>query len=298
MPKLDLNIKDVFSKIYLSVKTHYDNNGLNVDKLIREDILNSKKNKSDDLIYKRLVFSIHNANWKAVSQETFWRNNSKNYEKAFKNYNANYVSKLKVEDLLDKGLINSRKKLQYCINAAKFIVEIKKYSEDGVISFFEKYAYEGSSVYDRWALVNIIAHSIDGIATALACDFLKETGFLNYGKPDVHIKRIFERIGLIDYFEDITVYSNEDFFIFRILDILSQKTNKTLFEIDKILWLFATGFNNTNGKAIGGICKDKPDCNLCNIRTVCKYYQHDIYGKAVTTSHKQNVSITCKKVRQ
>lgn len=232
----DLDIKDIFNKIYLSVKSHYDNNSLNVDKLISEDILNSKKNKSDNLIYKKLVLSIHNANWKAVSKETFWKKKSKNYEKAFKNYDANYVSKLKVKDLIDKGLINSKKKIQYCIDAAKFIVEIKQYSKSGVISFFEKYAYKGSSVYERWALVNILAQSINGIGTSLACDFLKEIDFLNYGKPDLHIKRIFERIGLIDYFKNITVYSNEDFFIFRILDILSQKTNKTLFEIDKILY--------------------------------------------------------------
>jgi 3-methyladenine DNA glycosylase Tag len=274
LSKNTIAIENVFNEIYLSVKNHYINSGLDVDQLIAEDISNSKKNKLDNLLYKRLVLSIHNANWKAVSQETFWRKNSINYEKAFNNYDANYVSKLKVSDLKNKGLINSERKIQYCINAAKFLVEIEKYSSTGVISFFEKYAYDGSSVYDRWALVNILAHSIDGIATALACDFLKETGFLNFGKPDVHIKRIFERIGLIDFFEEVTVYSNEDFFIFRILDILSLKTNKTLFEVDKILWLFATGFNNTNGKAIGGICKDKPDCTLCNINKSCQYFQH------------------------
>lgn len=272
MKNNQINIKEILDNIYLSIKTHYKNNELDVDKLIEEDIKNSIKNQSNDLIFKRLVFSIHNANWKAVSQETFWNRNYKNYEKAFYNYDANYSSKLTLKDLKDKGLINSDKKLQYCIDAAKFVIELENFSKSDAISFFKKFAYNGSSVYERWALINIIAQSVNGIGTALACDFLKETGFLNYGKPDVHVKRIFERIGIIDYFNEITVYSNKDFFIFRILDILAQKSEKSLFEIDKILWLFATGFNNSSGKAIGGICKDKPECKDCKINNFCNYF--------------------------
>lgn len=266
------NINEIITNIYLSINDHYKANGLEVDTLIANDINHSKRNQTNDFIFKRLVLSIHNANWKAVSQETFWKRNSFNYEKVFDNYNPKYVSKLSLGDLKNKGLINSDKKLQYCIDAAKFVVDIETFSKSDVISFFNKFAYIGSSVYERWALVNIIAQSVNGIGTALACDFLKETGFLNYGKPDIHIKRIFERIGIIDYFNDITVYSNTDFFIFRILDILSNESNKTLFEIDKILWLFATGFNNTNSRAIGGICKDKPDCSICKNNILCKYF--------------------------
>lgn len=272
MKNNQINIQEIIENIYLSIKEHYRKNDLDVDKLIADDVFNSKRNQSNDLIYRRLLLSIHNANWKAVSQETFWKKNSKNYEKAFRNYDPKYVSKLKLDDLKNKGLINSDKKLQYCIDAAKFVVEIEKFSKSDAISFFNKFAYEGSSVYERWALINIIAQSVNGIGTALACDFLKETGYLNYGKPDVHIKRIFERIGIIEYFNDITVYSNTDFFIFRILDILSLESKKTLFEVDKILWLFATGFNNTTGKAIGGICKDKPDCIFCKINNHCNYF--------------------------
>lgn len=46
------------------------------------------------------------------------------------------------------------------------------------------------------ALPLIVSEEIEGIGYALACDFLKELGFINYGKPDVHVKDIFCGVGL------------------------------------------------------------------------------------------------------
>lgn len=281
MNKMQTSHNQIINKIYSSINKHYKDNNLSVQGLIERDINSSKyiKNdinkKNDNSLYKRLVYSIHNANWKAVSIESFWRNNSDNYEKALKSYDSAYVSSLTVNELRGKGLINSDKKIQYIINAAKFVEEIKKHSKYGVISFFDKFAYEGSSVYERWALVSIIASSVNGISNALACDLLKEIGYMNYGKPDVHIKRILERIGIIKDLKDKLVFkkSEEDYFIFRILDILALNSKKTLFEVDKILWLFGTGFDNSSGKAIGGICSHKPKCNKCLINGLCNYYK-------------------------
>ena len=42
----------------------------------------------------------------------------------------------------------------------------------------------------------ILAAEIEGIGYTLACDFLKELGFIEYGKPDVHVIEIFVGIGL------------------------------------------------------------------------------------------------------
>ena len=271
----------IINKIYSSINKHYKDNNLSVQGLIERDTNNSKyiKNdinkKNDNSLYKRLVYSIHNANWKAVSIESFWRKSSSNYEKALKSYDSAFVSSLTINELRGKGIINSDKKIQYIINAAKFVEEIKKHSKSGVISFFDKFAYEGSSVYERWALVSIIASSVNGISNALACDLLKEIGYMNYGKPDVHIKRILERIGIIKDLKNKLVYkkSKEDYFIFRILDILALNSKKTLFEVDKILWLFGTGFDNSSGKAIGGICSHTPKCNKCLLNGLCNYYK-------------------------
>lgn len=68
-----IKIHEILDNIYLSIKTHYNNHDLDIDKLIKDDINNSINKQSNNLIFKRLVFSINNANWKATSQESFWK---------------------------------------------------------------------------------------------------------------------------------------------------------------------------------------------------------------------------------
>ena len=48
----------------------------------------------------------------------------------------------------------------------------------------------------RPALPMLLSYEIDGFGFPLACDFLKELGFLNFGKPDVHLKAILGGLGL------------------------------------------------------------------------------------------------------
>jgi thermostable 8-oxoguanine DNA glycosylase len=265
----------IFKLIYETLREHYQKHGENIDAEIAEAISESRRNRNEDLLYKRLVFSIHNANWKAKSQQTFWEERSQNYEKALHNYDYRKVKDLRLEDISgkSKGLIDSSNKLKACLKAAKFLHEI---AQSGIspLQFFDKFGYENSTVYERWALVCILDQSIKGIGTALACDFLKEIGYLNYGKPDVHIKRILKRIGIFDELKNDFVASSENFLYFRILDRIAEASNKTVFEVDKVFWLFGTGFNNAN-KQINGICvneKQKTKCDSCllNEKKLCE----------------------------
>lgn len=137
MKTITNNLNDLYKGIYLTTKNHYLKNELDIDELIKRDVHFSVQNKNEASIYKRLVLSIHNANWKAVSQETFCKRKSNNYEVAFNNYNAEYASNLYLNDLKNKGLINSDKKLQYCIDAAKFIVDLKLKTGSNLITFFK-----------------------------------------------------------------------------------------------------------------------------------------------------------------
>ncbi len=47
---------------------------------------------------------------------------------------------------------------------------------------------------------------IFGYGFPLACDFLKEIGYVDYGKPDVHLKNIFCELGLVDEGDDYKVF--------------------------------------------------------------------------------------------
>ena len=70
----------------------------------------------------------------------------------------------------------------------------------------------------------------------LACDFLKEIGYTDYPKPDVHIKDIIEvllKSNAEDKISDRSAYE-------MIIDI-ATKSNVTPYKLDKILWLICSG---------------------------------------------------------
>lgn len=80
----------------------------------------------------------------------------------------------------------------------------------------------------------IISSEVYGIGYALACDFLKESGFLSFGKPDVHIKKILVGVGAVPPYATDTQMQIE---LYRI----AKSVEKTPYAVDKILWLIGSG---------------------------------------------------------
>ena len=78
-----------------------------------------------------------------------------------------------------------------------------------------------------------IARQIDGIGFALACDFLKEVGFTNFSKPDVHIKEIFSQLGLSG--------SKDDVEVFKAVGRIARNVGVTPHEVDQLFWLVGSG---------------------------------------------------------
>ncbi|MDD3985642.1 MAG: hypothetical protein PHY59_07140 [Methanobacterium sp.] len=85
----------------------------------------------------------------------------------------------------------------------------------------------------RIALPLLIKEEIFGYQFALACDFLKENGYPEFIKPDVHIIDIFKGLKLTT--------GNNDFQIFRDVIKFSKSINKLPYEIDKLFWLIGSG---------------------------------------------------------
>lgn len=83
---------------------------------------------------------------------------------------------------------------KYCktiLSAASFLAQFKDGSE---FRLWANHLY--SDERTMAALPLILSEEVEGIGYALACDFLKELGYLNYCKPDVHVKQIFSGLGL------------------------------------------------------------------------------------------------------
>ncbi len=136
---------------------------------------------------------------------------------------------------------------QYCqsiIDSAHFLNSFK--SADDFYNwaeFFEK------DIRAKPGLPLMLSTEISGFGFPLACDFLKEIGFNGFGKPDVHLKRIFQGIGKLS--SDIKSNTTLDYLTFKIIDDIARSCRTTSYAVDKIFWLIGSGRFYLTDKTIG-----------------------------------------------
>jgi len=125
----------------------------------------------------------------------------------------------------------------YCksvIDSAHFLAEFKT-----IADFYEWAIFFANDSKAKPALPLMISMEISGIGFPLACDFLKEIGFDEYGKPDVHIKEIFKALNIIDKNEKSS--SKQDYETLKALDRIAKINNVTTYAVDKVFWLIGSG---------------------------------------------------------
>lgn len=125
----------------------------------------------------------------------------------------------------------------YCksiIDAAHFLNEF-----ENAKSFYDWADTFANDEKTKFALPLLISIEIFGIGFPLACDFLKEIGYLNYGKPDVHLKEVFKELNLIDPAEKSTL--KQDYKTLKLIDKIASENHTTAFAVDKIFWLIGSG---------------------------------------------------------
>ncbi len=128
---------------------------------------------------------------------------------------------------------NSWYKWSYSVvDAAKFMVNFSDVKD--FETFVGRFDY---NVATRMALPLFIEAKISGIGFVLACDLLKELGFTNYPKPDVHMIEVFSGIGLSDEEPDIVFAA-----ITRMAnDVHTVDSSVTPYKVDKVFWLICSG---------------------------------------------------------
>lgn len=205
-------------------------------------------------IYQRLLESAQNANMKpnviggaingidrlGIVLEDF------DAKTVLKKYGESYEPLLHdiVDRLQPRGEIRKEKRAiwpQYCrtiLSAAQFIVQFS--SADDFYRYVDVYEQDNRS---RASLPLYISYEIHGIGFALACDFLKELGYVNFPKPDVHLRGIFEELGLCDRNAD-------DYTLFKSIIRVAENAGETPYKVDKIFWLIGSG-NFYNNQGIG-----------------------------------------------
>ena len=92
----------------------------------------------------------------------------------------------------------------------------------------------------------IIGMEVRGIGFPLACDFLKELGYEDFAKPDVHLKFIFRELHLCPL-------DSGDYQVFKAIVRVANHAGVTPYAADKLFWLIGSGrfYDNPEIENIG-----------------------------------------------
>lgn len=161
------------------------------------------------------------------------------------NFNPNEILKnyTSWEELFDKikegytppGRMEKNNTHNYWVQFTKSIISIAKFLQRfKTVKDFDRFVqvfYYNEET--RAALPLLLEKEIFGYKFALACDFLKDSGYPKFVKPDTHIKDIFTGLGLTT--------GMDDFQIFKDVISFSEAIDKLPYEVDKLFWLVGSG---------------------------------------------------------
>ncbi len=236
---------------YLLAKSYLPNLGLNeitanlIEKYLNPLTLNPKPTLKEG-IYQRILESAQNANMKAgvigraiggVSKLSVVLENF-NPKAVLNKYGNGWESILDdiVKQLQPRGEIRRTQKSiwpHYCqtiLSAANFVEQFA--SADDFFSWVDFFDKDDRA---RASLPMLLSREIEGFGFALSCDFLKELGYVNFPKPDVHLRDIFSSLNLCQAKAD-------DYQLFKAIIRLAGHANVSAYNADKVFWLIGSGY--------------------------------------------------------
>jgi hypothetical protein len=98
--------------------------------------------------------------------------------------------------------------------------------------------YSWCNIFDRDdltrpALPMLIAENVEGLGFALACEFVKNLGYANYGKPDVQLINLFVGLELSE--------TNREYSVLQDMFRVARHNVVTTLEVDQVFWLIGSG---------------------------------------------------------
>lgn len=120
----------------------------------------------------------------------------------------------------------------YCRTITTGATFLSEFADAG--DFYEWVECFDRDARSRPALPLLLSLEIEGFGFPLACDFLKELGYFNFPKPDVHLKKIFRGLSL--------AASSKDYDIFNAAVRIATHQGVTPYNVDKLFWLVGSGF--------------------------------------------------------
>lgn len=194
--------------------------------------------KTKEEILLRLLGSLQNSQMKK-NVIGLWREERQDI---FRNILCDFDSKIILEKY-DENTLYETFKNNFVVNRSESPNNLWiKYAKSVITACQFMEQFESAEKFDEYVesfnnneneLVKILSEKIFGLGFALSCDFLKELGYANYAKPDVHIKDIFTSLELCESEDDVSVFE-------AVID-MAKMVNDTPYNVDKIFWLISSG---------------------------------------------------------
>ena len=241
----DLELKKIYEEAYLFLKNkvgdsilkkhleYYRIYKLNSMAEVFKQMVNSLKNKQGYVNFiadtdkmnlilldfdSKKITDKFNDDWKELFKE-FKEKFGQNYKMDINNHRNAWV-------MYSRGVLSCSKFLSNFDSIKEF--------DDFVKSFFH-------NEFTIASLPMLLEKEIFGFGFPLACDFLKELGYTQYGKPDVHLKEIFMALELVEF--------DTDYEVFKTIVKISRLVKQDPVIVDKIFWLIGSGnFHKSNMK--------------------------------------------------
>lgn len=245
------DISPIDRQAYQLAKNYLPNLNINgvtvtlIEKYLNPLTINPKPTSKHG-IYQRILESAQNANMKAgvigrsiggvdklsVVLENF------NPKAVLNRYGCDWETILDdiVKQLQPRGEIRRTPRSiwpHYCqtiLSAANFVEQFES-AED----FFNWVDFFDRDYRARASLPMLLSREIEGFGFALSCDFLKELGYVNFPKPDVHLRDIFTSL-------DLCQDKNDDYQLFKAIIRVADHADVSPYNADKVFWLIGSGY--------------------------------------------------------
>lgn len=198
---------------------------------------------------KAMILSLLSANrpWKQIEE------NISKLDEVFNQYDVEYLISEEPKVLMDKvcALGCGNKAIMKQMQGLSGNVSLLE-SIDNLVGL--ERLVVNNEPYDVSLVLSSGYYKLNGFAQTLALQYLRNVG-IDTCKPDVHIRRILDRLGVTPY-EDCPVGN-----VLSSMKKLSFELNMSITLINEIIWMYgATGY--------GEVCTKSPKCNLC-VCTTC-----------------------------
>lgn len=220
-------LKEIFNLMYKKLtELAVDDKFKSWIESLRINDFEKNKVESDNFFFEKLVSTIFVSGFKSIIFDKKWPS----IKKAFNNFNVAKISQYdeeKINKIINTpNIIKNKAKIKAIINNAKKYVEIKqKYGS------FTNYI---ESFKNPLELAKNLTKNFHYIGPTNVWDYLKLIG-IDAIKPDVHVRRILYRLGLINNHKPNPETIKQ---VFKTAQKISKATGEKLSVIDAVIWFY------------------------------------------------------------